>query len=118
MCIRDRPSTVTSSLEMMKTGGGIPVKIWTVAINIDGKRASGNAQAVFYGGDIFVPARYLSTNLGLEYAYSDKDGMIRLKSTIPAPTPTPTPAPTPEPTPLPTPAPTQGPIPTHEAVFT
>jgi hypothetical protein len=40
----------------MKTGGGILVKIWTVAINIDGKRASGNAQAVFYGGAIFVPA--------------------------------------------------------------
>lgn len=112
------PGAETSSLGTMKTGGGIAVKIWTVAINIDGKRASGNAQAVFYGGDIFVPARYLSKNLRLEYAYSDKDGMIRLKSTIMVPAPTPTPAPTPAPTPVPTPAPTQVPVPAPIAVFT
>lgn len=78
--------TTSPSLDSLKTGGGIAVKTWTVAINIDGKRAVGNTKAVFYGGDIFVPARYLSLNIGLNYAYSDKDGMIRLTSAAPAPT--------------------------------
>lgn len=58
----------------------ISVQVWTIGMTIDGKGTLGTSKAVFYDNDVFVPAKYLSNAMALQYSYSDKTGIITLNS--------------------------------------